>query len=188
MSSDRAKEVLMLLFHGHYLFREKETPIVHAIRRSSVSGRHRFDAYKIFSDAMDEHPEWEVFMDDMGASAAPMEYNAMVESVYRRVVKDDPFSLGSNSLRSRESWGHTDLDWRKREVMCCFTDVLCGRTGVYCIFTGVPLFRTGFNYMFTDVYVFRTGVYDCCTVGICIRKGVARSCTGDSYLCMFMML
>ena len=80
-----------------------------------MSGRHRFGmkkhkhAYKIFSDAMDEHPEWEVFMDDMGASAAPMEYNAVVESVYRRVAKDDPFSLGANSLRSRESWGHTGM-------------------------------------------------------------------------------
>ena len=141
-SSDRAKEILMFLFHGHYLFRGKKTPIVHAIRRSAMSGRHRFgmnrhrDSYKIFADALDQHPEWEIFLDDMGAGTAPMEYNAMVEAVLRQVAKNDPFALGSNSLRSRVSWGHPDNEWRKREVWCCLTGVTSIRTGVYCCFTG----------------------------------------------------
>ena len=88
-SYDRVKEILMFLFHGHYLYRGKKTSIVHAIRRSVMSGRHRFgmnrhrDSYKIFADALDQHPEWETFLDDMGAGTAPMDYNAMVETVLR---------------------------------------------------------------------------------------------------------
>ena len=114
-----------------------------------MSGHHRFgmnkhrDAYKIFADALDQHPEWETFLDDMGAGTAPMEYNAMVEAVTRKVAKDDPFALGSTSLRSRDSWGHPDLEWKKREVWCCLTGVTHTRTGVYRCFTGVVGARTG---------------------------------------------
>ena len=92
-SSDRAKEILMFLFHGHYLYRGKkhqssmpsaEVPCRVATGRFGMN-RHR-DSYKIFADALDQQPEWETFLDDMGAGTAPVEYNAMVEAVLRQVA------------------------------------------------------------------------------------------------------
>ena len=85
----------MFLFYGTYAFREKETPIIHAIRKSVVSGRHRFTMVKhqlthdIFAKALDEHPSWEEFLDDRGKGTTPPEFDAMIEKVFRQVVMDD---------------------------------------------------------------------------------------------------
>ena len=74
----------MFLFYGKYDFREKETPIIHAIRKSVVSGRHRFTmakhqlAYDIFAEALNEHPSWEEFLDDRGKGTTPPEFPPQV--------------------------------------------------------------------------------------------------------------
>ena len=86
-SSEQAKGLLMFLFYGTYDFREKATPIIHAIRKSVVSGRHRFPmakhqlAYDIFAKALDEHPSWEEFLDDRGKGTTPPEFDAMIEII-----------------------------------------------------------------------------------------------------------
>ena len=137
-SSDQAKALLMFLFYGTYLYRDKETPIIHVIRKSVVSGRYRFNisrhtkAYELFDKALDDHPEWQVFLDDMGTGKAPPEYNVMIEKVLRLVAVDDIFSLGSKSLASRESWVDPAHDWRKREVSGF-------RTGANCVCTGATV-------------------------------------------------
>lgn len=71
-SSERAKSMLMFLFYGHYTFRGGKTPIVHAIRKSVMSGRYRFamtknqETYELFAKTLDDHPEWEQFLEDKG--------------------------------------------------------------------------------------------------------------------------
>ena len=154
----------MFLFYGHYMFREKKTPIIHAIRKSVVSGRHRFtkskhkDAYAMFAKAMEEHPEWVVFLDDRGHGNAPPELDVLIEKVFRHVATDDAFSLGSKSLASRASWVEPNLDWRKREVSCVRTGDSCFRTGDTCCRTGDTCFHTGANNPRTGVQIYRTGV------------------------------
>ena len=153
----------MFLFYGTYMFRGKPTPIVHAIRKSVVSGRHRFtlsknvSAYEILTTSMAEHPEWEALLDDLGAAKAPLEFNVMIEKLFRQVAIDNAFALGSKSLASRDNWVDPALDWRKREVSCI-------RTGVSCSRTGVLYFRTGVLYIRTGVMCYRTGV-------VCYRTG-----------------
>ena len=133
----------MFLFYGHYMFPEKKTPIIHAIRKSVVSGRHRFtkakhkDAYAMFAKAMEEHHEWVVFLDDRGHENAPPELDVLIEKVFHHVATDDAFPLGSKSLASRANWVDPDLDWRKREVSCVRTGDSCFRTGDTCFRTGV---------------------------------------------------
>ena len=156
-SSDQAKALLMFLFYGTYLYRDKETPIIHAIRKSVVSGRYRFNisrhtkAYELFDKALDDHPEWQVFLDDMGTGKAPPEYNVMIEKVLRLVAVDDIFSLGSKSLASRESWVDPAHDWRKREVSGFRTGANCVCTGANCVCTGVDCVCTGANCARTGV-------------------------------------
>ena len=73
-SSERAKLMLMFLFYGVYLYNGKKTPIIHAIRRSVMSGRYRFAmtknklAYDLFAAALDNNPGWDQFLDDKGKS------------------------------------------------------------------------------------------------------------------------
>lgn len=73
-SSERAKLMLMFLFYGVYLYNGKKQPIIHAIRRSVMSGRYRFamtkhkGAYDFFAAALDTNPDWDQFLDDKGKS------------------------------------------------------------------------------------------------------------------------
>ena len=139
-SSEQAKGLLMFLFYGTYDFREKKTPIIHAIRKSVVSGRHRhrFTVVKhkvahddVFAKALDDHPSWEEFLDDRGSGTPPPEFFAMIEKVNRQVAMDDNVSLGSKTLASRESWVDPSLEWKKREVSCVGTGVSCYRAGAH---------------------------------------------------------
>ena len=165
-SSEQVKGLLMFLFYDTYDFRGKKTPIIHAIRKSVVSGRHRFTMVKhqvtcdIFAKALDDHPSWEEFLDDRGSGTPPPEFFAMIEKVNRQVAMDDNVSLGSKTLASRESWVDPSLEWKKREVSCVGTGVSCYRAGAHVLPYGC--FVLPYGCLCASVRVFmccRTGVY-----------------------------
>ena len=121
-SHHKAHQILMFLFYGTYIFRGKETPIIHAIQKSVMCGRHRFsatkhaEAYKEFANALIKNPDCMRFLKDQGANDAPPEFLAAVEKVFRAVALKDKFSMGPKAMSSRKWWRQRDIWWRKREV------------------------------------------------------------------------
>ena len=112
----------MFLFYGTYLFRGKPTPIIHAIQKSAVCGRHRFspakhkEAYNVFALTLKDNPTWNAYLRDKGVGDAPVEFLVCVEKTFRAVARKDSFAFGNKALATRGDWFNADILWRKREV------------------------------------------------------------------------
>ena len=119
MSHNLARQVLLYLFYGTYGSGKKQFPLIRCLHYKTIQGRHRFGKYVSlhfakFLAAVNEHPEWTTFFDDLGKGDAPTEYLVLVECGLRS-FGSDIHAMGSRAMDSEERWFAVAV-WRKREA------------------------------------------------------------------------
>jgi hypothetical protein len=118
MSQNLARKVLLYIFYGTYKQNHKAYPVIRCLHYKTIQGRHRFGKYVVnhfakFIEAVNAHPEWTAFFDDLGKGDAPMEYLVLVETGLRSFGLDI-HAMGSRAMDSEERWFAVSV-WRKRE-------------------------------------------------------------------------
>ena len=142
-TSDGERAILVYIFHGVYLCTRKvrgkehqsEKPILHALHNSLTANRSRFIHgvelhFQQFYQLLDEHPEWEKFLDDMGDGEPPRMYLVAVEVAIRSYVfgPKAKLTMGVGNQKITRKFYADIYPWRKTECYVTGVRYRRGRT------------------------------------------------------------
>ena len=132
-TSEGAADIFAHVFHGKYRFtrtnrkgQEPKTslrPVIHALHFSLTAHRSRFMTdvevhWKELYQLLDQHPDWEKYLDDKGAGSPPQSYGIAVEKGIRSYAFADKAKLtmgiGKTKTVTRTVYKRIRA-WRKME-------------------------------------------------------------------------
>ena len=119
ITNDLVRNIELYVFYGTYIDKMKSYPIMRCLHYKTIGGRSRFGKYvktnfTPFIEAVEKHPEWKEFFDDLGKGETPMDYLVLVEKGFRSFGADI-HAMGTRALESKERWFAVER-WRKREA------------------------------------------------------------------------